>query len=89
MRRLEEKLINIAAKLSTHALDVAFQMAEVAIAQNLFADILRLIADLRAARPLRPRKAFMSRARPNLKERRFATTQKRDIPGLRRGVGPP
>jgi hypothetical protein len=33
--------------ISTSAEDDAFQMAEVAIPRNLFADILRLIAELR------------------------------------------
>ncbi len=39
---LKEKLIKIG-----HGRYVAFQMAEVAIPKNLFADILRLIAELR------------------------------------------
>jgi len=45
---LKEKLIKIGAKVISHGLYVAFQMAEVAIPRNLFADILRLIAELRA-----------------------------------------
>jgi hypothetical protein len=45
--RLKEKLIKIGAKVVSHARYVAFQMAEVAITRNLFADILRLIAELR------------------------------------------
>jgi hypothetical protein len=44
---LKEKLIKIGAKIVSHGRYVAFQMAEVAISRNLFADILRLIADLR------------------------------------------
>jgi Transposase DDE domain group 1 len=44
---LKEKLIKIGAKVITHGRYVAFQMAEVAIPRNLFADILRLIAELR------------------------------------------
>jgi hypothetical protein len=43
----KEKLIKIGAKVVTHGRYVAFQMAEVAIPWNLFADILRLIAELR------------------------------------------
>jgi hypothetical protein len=39
---LKEKLIKIGAKIVSH------QMAEVAISRNLFADILRLIAELRS-----------------------------------------
>ena len=44
---LREKLIKIGAKVVTHGRYVAFQMAEVAIPKNLFAGILRLIAELR------------------------------------------
>jgi hypothetical protein len=44
---LKEKLIKIGAKVVSHGRYVAFQMAEVAIPKNLFADILRLIAELR------------------------------------------
>ncbi len=42
-----EKLIKIGAKVVSHSRYVAFQMAEVAITRNLFAEILRLIAQLR------------------------------------------
>ena len=45
---LREKLIKIGAKVVSHGRYVAFQMAEVAIPRRLFADILRLIAALRA-----------------------------------------
>jgi hypothetical protein len=44
---LREKLIKIGAKVASHGRYVAFQMAEVAIPRTLFADILRLIAELR------------------------------------------
>jgi hypothetical protein len=44
---LKEKLIKIGAKVISHSRYVAFQMAEVAIPKNLFANILRLIAELR------------------------------------------
>ena len=44
---LKEKLIKIGAKVVSSGRYVAFQMAEVAIPKNLFADILRLIAELR------------------------------------------
>ena len=44
---LKEKLIKIGAKIVSHGRYVAFQMAEVAIPKNLFADILRMIAELR------------------------------------------
>jgi Transposase DDE domain group 1/PEP-CTERM motif len=44
---LKEKLIKIGAKVVSHGRCVAFQMAEVAIPRNLFADVLRLIGELR------------------------------------------
>ena len=44
---LREKLIKIGAKVVGHGRYIAFQMAEVAIPRQLFADILRLIAELR------------------------------------------
>ena len=44
---LKEKLIKIGAKVVRHGRYIAFQMAEVAIPRDLFADILRLIAELR------------------------------------------
>jgi hypothetical protein len=47
MTTLKEKLIKIDAKVIRHGRYVAFQMAEVVIPRNLFADILRLIAELR------------------------------------------
>ena len=47
MTTLKEKLIKIGAKVVSHARYVAFQMAEGAITRNMFADILRLIAELR------------------------------------------
>ncbi len=47
MTTLREKLIKIGAKVVGHARYVAFQMAEVAIPRNLFADILRMITELR------------------------------------------
>ena len=42
-----EKLVKIGAKIVTHARYVTFQMAEVAVPRTLFAEILRLIAELR------------------------------------------
>jgi hypothetical protein len=44
---LKDKLIKIGAKIASYGRYVAFQMAEVAISRNLFAGILRLIAELR------------------------------------------
>jgi len=45
---LREKLIKIGAKVVSHGRYVAFQMAEVAVSRQMFADILSLIARLRA-----------------------------------------
>ena len=47
MTSLREKLIKVGARLVSHGRYVAFRMAEVAIPRHLFADILRMIADLR------------------------------------------
>jgi hypothetical protein len=44
---LNEKMIKIGAKIVSHGRYIAFQTAEVAIPRNLFADVLRLIAELR------------------------------------------
>jgi Transposase DDE domain group 1 len=44
---LKEKVIKIGAKVISHGRYVAFQMAEVAIPKILFADILRLVSELR------------------------------------------
>ncbi len=44
---LREKLVKIGARIVMHGRYVAFQMAEVAIPRQLFAGILRLIAELR------------------------------------------
>jgi hypothetical protein len=44
---LKEKLIKIGAKVVSHGRYVVFQTAEVAIPRNLFADILRMVAELR------------------------------------------
>ncbi len=45
---LREKLIKIGAKVISHGRYVTFQMAEVAVPRQMFADILALIARLRA-----------------------------------------
>src|SRR5271166_721068 len=44
---LKEKLIKIGAKVVSHGRYVAFQLAEVAVSRQMFADILSLIARLR------------------------------------------
>ncbi|MDX1402249.1 MAG: transposase, partial [Kiloniellales bacterium] len=46
---LREKLIKIGAKIVRHGRYVIFQMAEVAVPRDLFADILRRIHRLRPA----------------------------------------
>src|ERR1700726_2094336 len=43
---LREKLIKIGAKVVSHGRYITFQMAEVAVPRQTFADILRLIAEL-------------------------------------------
>jgi hypothetical protein len=48
---LKEKLIKIDAKVVSHGRYITFQMAEVAIPRDLFAEILRLIAELRPRDP--------------------------------------
>jgi hypothetical protein len=46
---LREKLVKIGAKIVSHGRYVIFQMAEVAVSRQMFADILLLIARLRGA----------------------------------------
>src|SRR5262249_20160775 len=48
---LKEKLFKIGAKVVSHGRYVIFQMAEVAIARQMFQEILRLIAELRPQPP--------------------------------------
>ena len=45
--QLQEKLVKIGAKVVRHGRYIIFQMAEVAIARQMFQKILRLIAELR------------------------------------------
>ena len=51
---LKEKLIKIGAKVVSHGRYIDFQMAKVAVPRTLFAEILRLIADLRPRSPPLP-----------------------------------
>ena len=51
---LKEKLIKIGAKVVSHGRYIVFQMAEVAIPQQMFQEILRLIAELRLLPPSAP-----------------------------------
>ena len=51
---LKEKLIKIGAKVVSHGCYIIFQMAEVAIARQMFQEILRLIAELRPQSPPAP-----------------------------------
>jgi hypothetical protein len=48
---LLEKIIKIGAKVVRHGRYIIFELAEVTIFRVLFAEILRLIADLRAPPP--------------------------------------
>jgi hypothetical protein len=48
---LKDKLIKIGAKVVSHGRYVIFQMAEVAIARQMFQEILQLIAELRLQPP--------------------------------------
>ena len=48
MTSLREKLIKIGAKVVSHGRYVTFQLAEVAVPRRLFAEILALIARMRA-----------------------------------------
>jgi hypothetical protein len=48
---LKDKLIKIGAKVVSHGRYVIFQMTEVAIARQMFQEILRLIAELRPQPP--------------------------------------
>jgi hypothetical protein len=48
-RSLLEKLIKIGAKVVSHGRYVTFQMAEAAVPRQMFKEILRFIARLRAA----------------------------------------
>ena len=45
---LREKLIKIGAKVVSHGRYITFQMAEVAIPRDMFAELLRRIAALRS-----------------------------------------
>ena len=45
---LREKLVKIGAKVISHGRNVTFQIAEIAVSRQMFADILSLIARLRA-----------------------------------------
>ena len=51
---LRERLVKIGAKVVSHGRYVIFQMAEVAIARQMFQKILRLIAKLRPQPPPAP-----------------------------------
>jgi hypothetical protein len=44
---LREKLVKIGARIVTHGRYVTFQLAKVAVPRGLFAETLRLIAELR------------------------------------------
>jgi hypothetical protein len=76
MTSLKEKLIKIGAKVVSHGRYVAFQMAEVAIPRNVFADILRLIAELRPPHVASTAQVVrMRRVRSNSQERCASITE--------------
>ena len=52
MTTLRDKLIKFGAKVVRHGRYVTFQLAEVAIPRRLFAETLRVIANLRAPPPI-------------------------------------
>jgi hypothetical protein len=47
LTNLRENLIKIGAKVVSHGCYVTFQMAEVAVSRQMFADVLSLISRLR------------------------------------------
>jgi hypothetical protein len=49
MTSLRENLVKIGAKVVCHGRSVTFQMAEVAVSRQMFAEILSLTARLRAS----------------------------------------
>jgi hypothetical protein len=73
MTSLNEKLIKIGAKVVSHGRYITFQMAEVAIPRGLFADILRLIVDLRAPPNPAPARTARLSTRWNESQRRDAS----------------
>jgi hypothetical protein len=75
---LREKLIKIGAKVVSHGRYVTFQMAEVAVSRQMFADILSLIARLRA-QPAPVWAAGGSRMRQGPQERCALVRQSRAI----------
>src|SRR2546430_10137210 len=80
---LKEKLIKIGAKVVRHGRYVAFQMAEVAIPRTLFADILRLVAELGPSpAALSTRSARLFCVRSKTKERYVLMPTKSTFPAL-------
>ncbi len=76
MTTMREKLVKIGAKIVRHGRYVIFQMAEVAVPRDLFADILRRIDRLRPKRAPARRRDWCVRytARPAISD---ATTANR------------
>jgi hypothetical protein len=80
---LGEKLIKIGAKVVSHGRYVTFQMAEVAVSRQMFAEILSLIARLRAPpapawRGFRGRKALIKTGEVRLDEGKQANSSPPD-----------
>jgi hypothetical protein len=74
---LREKLVKIGAKIVTHARYVIFQMAEVAVPSDLFQEILRAIAQLRA--PPAPARRRRVGGKDKQRERCVLTTENKSI----------
>ena len=84
---LQEKLIKIGAKIVSHGRSVAFQMAEVAIPKNLFADILRIIPNFDRRLIQRLRELFGRHAfEPNSQERCVLSTINSKMSGTLRNL---
>jgi hypothetical protein len=82
---LKDKLIKIGAKVVSHGRYVAFQMAEGAIPRILFADILRLVSELRPPPAVGSREALncYAFARQSIEKLRDLVTDLQLINGTR------
>ena len=75
-----KKLIKIGAKVVSHARYVAFQMAGVSIPRKVFADILRMIAELGRHKSHRLRSAFRCRVSNRKRGERCISMAKSTMP---------
>jgi hypothetical protein len=82
---LGEKLIRIGAKVVSHVRYVTFQMAEVAMSRQVFADILSLIAQpTNAMKPMHKKKTALLSLRQPTRHRPHALADSQDRPAPRR-----